>query len=29
MLGKCALVYIDNVLLFARDTEGLVAANAQ
>jgi hypothetical protein len=29
MLGKCALVYIDDVLLFARDAESLVDANAQ
>jgi hypothetical protein len=29
VLGKCALVYIDDVLLFARDAESLVDANAQ
>lgn len=28
MLEKCALVYIDDVLLFARDAEGVVDANA-
>ena len=29
MIGMCALVYIDDVLLFARDATGLVDASAQ